>query len=330
MRRKYIVFLFFLFVQFSPDAYSQKFCNILWANENLPKASLNASMDGSSSAVYSLNLQAGGYSTAIRQYEEDMPSFTSVSGIYRYWLQYPDEWQNTKEGLKYRIVTNLELAGSQEPGVKTVVTPPQNFTWKNILRCNRIGERYNFTQTNIDNIKIEIDRGTAWPGVYTLQLPLKVAYEENKGRYSGQSGGGWPEYAGAIKSFSPVNTDNVTIYITSKCELTSRYLSINIGDRITPDEARGGINKNASLSVVCNAPANILFSIRAADMQDGQINKTKCGPGYCTLSFDNDESQKTVKAIRGTTDVPLSVNFKSDSPVAGLFEGSAVLSMDVL
>ncbi|MGE17277.1 nuclease PIN, partial [Escherichia coli] len=33
---------------------------------------------------------------------------------------------------------------------------------------------------------------------------------------------------------------------------------------------------------------------------------------------------------RGTTDVPLSVNFKSDSPVAGLFEGSAVLSMDVL
>ena len=79
-------------------------------------------------------------------------------------------------------------------------------------------------------------------------------------------------------------------HITSKCELTSRYLSINIGDRITPDEARGGINKNASLSVVCNAPANILFSIRAADMQDGQINKTKCGPGYCTLSFDNDKS----------------------------------------
>ncbi len=96
-------------------------------------------------------------------------------------------------------------------------------------------------------------------GVYTLQLPLKVAYEENKGRYSGQSGGGWPEYAGAIKLFSPVNTNNVTIHITSKCELTSRYLSINIGDRITPDEARGGINKNASLSVVCNAPANILF-----------------------------------------------------------------------
>ncbi len=66
-------------------------------------------------------------------------------------------------------------------------------------------------------------------------------------------------------------------------------------------------------------------------MQDGQINKTKSVVlGYCTLSFDNDKSQKTVKAIRGTTDVPLSVNFKSDSPVAGLFEGSAVLSMDVL
>ena len=66
-----------------------------------------------------------------------MPCFTSVSGVYRYWLQYPDEWQKTKEGLKYRIVTNLELAGSQEPGVKTVVTPPQYFTWKNILRCKR-------------------------------------------------------------------------------------------------------------------------------------------------------------------------------------------------
>ncbi|HAX4824217.1 TPA: nuclease PIN [Escherichia coli] len=328
MRKNICFFCFFLFIQFSPDAFSQKFCNILWVNENLPKASLNASMDGSSSGVYSLSLQAGGYSTAIRQYEEDMSGVTAISGIYRYWLQYPDEWQNTKEGLKYRIVTNLEVAGSQVPGVKTVVTPPQKFTWNN--GCNRVGERYNFAQKDIENIKIEIDRGTAWPGVYTLQLPLKVAYEENKGIYSGQSGGGWREYAGAIKSFNPVNTDNITIYITSKCELTSKYLSVNIGDRITPEEARDGIKKNTSLSVVCNAPANILFSIRAADVQDGQVNKTKCGPGYCTLSFDNDQSQKTVKAIRGTTDVPLSVNFKSDSPVAGLFEGSAVLSMNVL
>ncbi|EGM1627946.1 nuclease PIN [Salmonella enterica] len=319
-----------IFANYSLPAMATKYCNIFWANDNLPQAFLNVNVDGSSSGIYPLKLQAGGHSTAIRQYEEDMPSFSAVDGIYRYWLQYPDGWQITSQGLKYRIITDLEVAGSQSPGVKTVVTAPQYFTWRNILRCNRVGEKYNFSRAIIDGVKIEIDRGTAWPGIYSLKLPLKVAYEENKGRYSGQSGGGWPEYADAMKSFTPVNADNVTISITSKCELTSRALNINLGRTITPAEAKAGINKTAQVSVICNAPANILFSLKAVNMIDGIINKTKCGSGYCMLLFDNNNSKKKVAIPRGGYQVSFSVLFQDANAEVGDFEGAAVLTMDVL
>lgn len=45
---------------------------------------------------------------------------------------------------------------------------------------------YDFGVASVSGVNIEIDRGTAWPGVYSIQLPVKVAYEENKGNYDGK------------------------------------------------------------------------------------------------------------------------------------------------
>ena len=52
-----------------------------------------------------------------------MDTFVTLDGIYRYWIQYPEAWQTTPDGLKYRITSELEVSGTQTAGVKTVVTP---------------------------------------------------------------------------------------------------------------------------------------------------------------------------------------------------------------
>lgn len=40
----------------------------------------------------------------------------TVDGISRYWIQYPEEWQETSEGLKYRILSDLDIAPIQARG----------------------------------------------------------------------------------------------------------------------------------------------------------------------------------------------------------------------
>lgn len=55
---------FFSLLPFSAEAES--YCNLLWANNSLPSASVNVSFDGNTSGIFPLNLQAGGLSTVIK------------------------------------------------------------------------------------------------------------------------------------------------------------------------------------------------------------------------------------------------------------------------
>ncbi|EEV6039940.1 nuclease PIN [Escherichia coli] len=321
--------LFFL-VFLSLSAKATNYCNLLWANNTLPSASVNVSLDGNTSGIFPLNLQAGGVSTVIKRYKEDMTGFVTVEGTYRYWIQYPEEWQTTSEGLKYRIVSDLEASGTQSAGVRTVVTPVGTHTWENTFGCRELGETYDFGVASVSGISIEIDRANAWPGVYSIQLPVKVAYEENKGNYNGSKGGGWPEFADAMKAFSPVDSKNISITLTSKCDVGEKTLNVNMGDNITPEEAKAGVEKQINASLTCNALAKISLSLKGVDILDGIDNKTKCGSGSCTLNFDNGSSTKTLEVNKGSYQIPITVRFQDTNAVAGSFTGSAVLSVDIL
>lgn len=210
----------------------------------MPKASVDASLDGNNTGIFPINLQAGGPSTVISAYKLNMDGFVTLDGIVRYWIQYPEEWQTSSQGLKYRIRSDLEAAGVQASGVKTVVTPVINDHWENTYGCRDVGGSYTFPSEAINGMKVEIDRRNAWPGVYSLSLPIKVAFEENKGRYTGDDVNGWRGFANAMKNFSFINTDNVTITITSKCDIVDKVLNVNMGDSITPDMAKNGVKKN--------------------------------------------------------------------------------------
>ncbi|MCN8705133.1 hypothetical protein MLI45_24745 [Escherichia coli] len=161
----------------------------------------------------------GGLSTVIKRAAKNMDTFVTLDGTYRYWIQYPEAWQTTPDGLKYRITSELEVSGTQTAGVKTVVTPVGYHTWVNTYGCRDVGGTYDFGVASVSGVNIEIDRGTAWPGVYSIQLPVKVAYEENKGNYDGKDGGGWTEFPAAMKSFAPVDSKGISITISSKCNV---------------------------------------------------------------------------------------------------------------
>ncbi|HDP6704719.1 TPA: nuclease PIN [Escherichia coli] len=311
------------------SAEAESYCNLLWANNTLPSASVNVSFDGNTSGIFPLNLQAGGLSTVINRAAKNMDAFVTLDGIYRYWIQYPEAWQTTPDGLKYRITSELEVSGTQTAGVKTVVTPVGYHTWED-YGCRDVGGTYDFRVASVSGVNIEIDRGTAWPGVYSIQLPVKVAYEENKGNYDGKNGGGWREFPVYMKSFSPVDSKGISITISSKCNVGEQSLSVNMGDNITPDEAKSGVEKKVNFSLTCNAPAKVSLSLKGTDIVDGVNNKTKCGSGSCSLNFDNGSSSKILEVNQGTYQVPITVRFQDANPVAGGFDGSAVLSVDIL
>lgn len=316
-------------VAISCTAEAASYCNLLWANNSLPSASLNVSFDGNTTGSFPLKLQAGGISTVIRRYSENMTKFITLDGIVRYWIQYPEEWQTTPEGLKYRITSGLNESLNQTPGVKTVVTPEAISTWSNTYGCIEQGGTYDFGISSIDGINIEIDRGTAWPGVYTLSLPIKVGYEENKGNYSGNNGGGWQEYSNAMKSFTPIESKGVMVTISSKCDIENKDININMGDNITPQNAITGVEKEVNVSLRCNSLAKVSLSLKGVDVVDGISNKTKCGSGSCILTFDNNMKDKTIDVNNGLYQVPISVLFQDYNASAGAFNGSAILSVDV-
>lgn len=329
---KYIRILFGMsfVILFSCSVKAGNYCSLLWASNSLPSASLNASFDGDNIGIFPVNMQTGGVSTVIKGYQENMNGFVTLEGTYRYWIQYPEEWLTTSQGLKYRIRSDLDVAEVQSSGVKTVVTPSTAYKWVNTYGCRSVGETYDFGVSTITGIKVEIDRSNAWPGVYYLNLPIKVAYEENKGNYSGQNGNGWQEYANAIKSFSPVNSDNVSITITSKCDISEKVLNVNMGDSITPEMAKKGVEKKTNLSLTCNSLAKVSLLLKGTEIIDGINNKTRCGSGSCTLYFDDGSYSKVIDIRKGLYIIPITTLFQDTNAVSGSFNGSAILSVNIL
>lgn len=322
--------LFFL-VLLSMSAEGADYCNLLWFNNTTPTVNpLNINVDGNETAIASFSLNAGGASTLVYAYKEGVTDGKNIDGVYRYWIQYPEGWQ-ISEGLKYRIISDLDASGTQSTGVRTVVTPAIVHTWRGAAAgCSTQNSSYTFDMTTISGMKIEINRESTFPGSYSIALPIKVAYEENKGNFPGTNGSGWTVFPDTMKAYTPVNSENVNITVSSKCDVGEKSLNVNMGDNITPEEAKAGVEKQIYASLSCNASAEVSLSLKGVDILDGIDSKTKCGSGSCTLSFDNGSSTKTLEVNQGSYQIPITVRFQDTNAVAGSFTGSAVLSVDIL
>ena len=320
----YTLFFALLFLGVTPSTYPKSFCALLWANQTTETVPINIEFDNNINGVYELPINAGGLSTAIYSYSENMNDIMTVEGSYRYWIQYNEEWQVNNAGIKYRISSNLEPAQYQAIGVKTVMSP-NTFTKWTTYGCRGVNETYNFSRTILRGMTLELSSPYVTPGEYKLDLPITVAYEENKGLYDE----GWPRYSFLMTYFKPIKSQ-VSLRVKPKCQLLSNNISINIGDSITPLQASYGITKNIDISINCNYNALLKWSLIGSEIVDGIKNRTICGRGYCELTFSNKKGEIQSYSPSGTSKQQINVTYKDDNAIEGVFSGSAILSVEVL
>ncbi len=311
----------------------ERYCNILWANNTKPSVGpLYLNVDGQVNLNMPMTINVGGASTAIVRAADYQPSGEPIKGHYRYWFQYPVGWQTTSSGLRYRISSSYEDALVQTPGVKTVVTPLISITWSSGLSvCAQVSDGWLFNADSYSGFQLDIDRASAFPGVHSIQLPIKSGYEENKGGYNGPAGtGGWRDFADALKTFDNVDSSGIQLEIRSACSISSRNIDINMG-AISASNALAGVKKNVGINIACSSPARVQLELTGNDFVDGIKNKVICGGGSCLLSFTSGSSDETLTFSQGGTQtVNIETLFKINNITSGEFRGSAVLKMSVL
>lgn len=310
-----------------------RYCNLLWANDVKPTvAPFRLDIDGQVSLNTPITINVGGQSTAIVRAADYQPSSEPIEGHYRYWFQYPTEWQMDSSGLRYRISSTLDEALTQTPGVKTVVTPLIKNIWgAGLDECAALSSKWSFEPKSYSSFQLDIDRATAFPGVYNLQLPIKAGYEENKGSYDGPSGtGGWRDYANALKGFENIDSSGIQLEIRSACSISTRDIDISYG-AINASNALAGVKKRVGVNIACSSPAQVKLELTGTDFVNGVKNKVNCGGGSCTLSFSSGRVDETLVFNReGMQTINIESLFKADSITPGEFSGNAVLKMNVL
>ncbi|MCP8787133.1 nuclease PIN [Escherichia coli] len=325
MRIIYLSILFFIFLPLS--AYSKPICALLWLNNRVPDAHLNIDFDSNMSGTYNLTITAGGNSKVVDSYQQEMWGFVTVDGSYRYWIQYKDSWLiDDVSKIAYRVKSNLEVSKDQIPGAKTVLSPITYFTWVNTFGCMSTGDTYEFPYYNLNGIQLELKASWVKPGTYKLDLPIKVAYEENKGFYNSR----YPSYPSKMSAFKPIDSSGIMVRVKPKCSILSNELSINMGDSITPQQASQGVNKKLDVSISCNHTATVKWSLRGSQIKDGVQNRTSCGGGYCELKFNNNTGELQTSSPEGTSKQEINVLYKDSNAKEGPFSGSAVLSVEVV
>lgn len=306
------------------------YCNMLWANDRYPSVqSRTISISGYGNATVPIKFDAGGNSTVVSYYHDvEFPhDLFYAPGVYRYWIQYPDTWL-TYSGLRYRISSTLERSLVQIPGFQTVVTPSGHADWWGEgIRCHYNGDQYAFSPATISGVNIEIDKNTAYPGVYTIPLPIKVAYEENKGLYDGSKGGGWRDFPSALSKLNYVTSNNFQVIVSSYCSLTTPRINFDFGN-VSDRQVLSGVSKSVNIGISCSGTSTVRLTLHNTN---NNMNTTNCGSATCTLTFDSGKSETNVNFTgQGYKEVRINNLLKSNNVSPGHFSASMVLSFYVL
>lgn len=334
------VILFFTILTSYHACAASYYCDLLWIANTKPIASASINLDHSASDTVALNITTGSDWTLSKKFSNvGNVNWKITSGSIKYWIQVPKGWQTDSSGLKYQI---LNTANLPVPPVAAAFTGNNNVYWVNnqsttwgdgnTYGCMSEGSTYNFGSSSLTGLSIEINRGTAFPGIYKMNIPITVAYEENKNNY-GYNTSVWSSFLQAIQLFPEADTNNVTVTVQSACNLITKHtVNIDMGN-ITPTEARSGVTKrdDTSVRINCTSAADISLSFTGMNIVDGINNKTKCGNGSCTLTFDGNTSSKTIHVdYGGSAYIPINVLYQDNSAVAGAFSGSAILSVNIV
>ncbi|TJF18461.1 hypothetical protein [Escherichia coli] len=322
---KKIIFLYFFlfFCLLTGRAYAR--CNLYWVLNDIPRvAEININATGEQSYFKkNFYIQVGGkyYLKDVKQDYFFLPGLPMSGGV-RYWIQYDNNWVEIPGGLKYRISSSLELPNAEQiTGYRTVVSPLQKHTWEwEEQACPSQGSYYYFSAQNIAGMSLEVDSQNAYPGIYNIKLPLRVAYEENKGGLMLDDG--WKYYPSLLLQ-EPLLRSNVNVNINNACTFYDKKLDVDFGN-ITDKDVLNGTEKIVSFAMNCTR--QVIFKMSIEGGNKGK-NATSCGKGICILTFNNGSDSISGLRSSGYGDIGIHVKLKSGEVFTGRFQSSMVLKI---
>ncbi|HAW0905884.1 TPA: hypothetical protein JLK75_004809 [Escherichia coli] len=260
-----------------------------------------------------------------------------IEGYTRWWLLIPSEEFITAGGLRYKI-SNLDWEPAPQgadkvPGFEAYVSPIIKRIWNDpnhpLHYCWDVGSEQSSTAVvRRWTAKLSVDRGAAEPGDYSLYLPLRIGWEENKGG-GFIEGEGWIRYPSILYQ-EPETGTQINVKVVSKCSFNASPISLSHGT-MTGRNADGNQTPPYNLNLTCTPGTSL--SVKLIGMQEvpGKTNNfTQCGTGgMCELTFDNDKYNETMTIDNSKTLSIKSTYHLKDitKPVAESFEGNGVLQV---
>lgn len=264
--------------------------------------------------------------------------FIPIKGNVRWWLLAPEGWVTAPGGIRY-MLTSLSweppyFMADKVPGYATYVSPLIKKEWNNPSEtshlCWGIGTIQGAAGVNEEwKARVTVDRATAIPGRYAVEIPIRLGWEENK-NYTGQAvipDSGWLKFPSVLFQQSPMYI-KLDLTITSKCSFNTSPINLSHGT-MSGRESDGNQTKPYNLNVTCTPGTSLSVKLLGTQKVSGKTdNYTQCGTGgMCELTFDNGKYDETMTIDNSKTFSIKSTYRLNDisKPVAESFEGSGVL-----
>lgn len=341
MKKKVFILFWVWAIFFPPNVWAEnKFVNLVWGPNSDVQATVGNIEFGdnnNSSKSFILRLPGDTRPMSVIRHHCTVSSIShETSGFQRMWFQFDDSWISHVSGLKYRLRSGGNTNWIQHSRNNNLITMRSRgavMSYKG-ANCVDLGFSTNVGPFSGDvlavSLIIEVDKATAVPGHYNINIPFKWLFEEVKG-----TGNGHFELDGnAMATFSslPSQSIPVSVDVTSRCTL-STYDTINLSHgRMSPTEAVGHKSRPYSININCSGAVSARLKLSGSSpISDASPNLTQCGPnGSCELLFDNNTyNQKII--IDRSKNISISSTYTPIGKIKeGLFNGSGILTFEVL
>ncbi|GDM19288.1 hypothetical protein [Escherichia coli] len=268
-------------------------------------------------------------------------------GDNTYWIQYPDGIQRDKSsGLVYTIDVNWNDPTSNSAINKyaTRATNTQRFPYQGDDNdCWSVGQETDVIMSaNVvrkAEITVDIQRGNAWPGTYSLEVPFKWMFEERKWSQGyNMPAPIYPEAASDLNQNGIEGTLVIPLTIQSKCRFNTKTITLN-HQTLQGRDAHGNKVNSPLIDVECTPGAKLKLKLKGMQPSSEGKNYTDCLIGKCKLTFteNKDQTEKVDGVINYTHNQGydkksfyISSTFylnNPDEPTGGEIKGSGILEM---
>lgn len=177
-------------------------------------------------------------------------------------------------------------------------------------------------------ITLTMAAGSLAPGSYRVPVNYYYAFEENKFLKDTEKGpsGNVPNLI--LGGAGTKSTFYLNITVQSKCDFNSN--PIQLTHDITLGDETSYKSNIASYSVSCTQKNPVKMELIGSSKPTGKaVNFTKCGEGYCELTFD-DGTAITQENITGKKNYLINSKYHSnDKSKTGTFSGAGILRVTI-